>query len=145
MRTRTLLLLAVACGLAVLVAGLIALLRIDRQDTTTRRVAVGELASAGDLEVTVVSAAEADGLMRVTVRFGGVDDSAVLDYVRLVVPGALIAPLGSAQAGDGACVAATEREQECDLVFGVAAVDGSARSLLVRRGEDQLRWDLALG
>jgi hypothetical protein len=145
MRTRTLLLLAVACGLAVLVAGLIALLRIDRQDTTTRRVAVGELASAGDLEVTVVSAAEADGLMRVTVRFGGVDDAAVLDYVRLVVPGALIAPLSSAQAGDGACAVATEREQECELVFGVAAVDGSARSLLVRRGEDQLRWDLALG
>ena len=145
MRTRTLLLLAVACGLAVLVAGLIALLRIDRHDTTTRRVAVGEVASAGDLEVTVVSAGEVDGLMRVTVRLGGVDDESILDQVRLVVPGALIAPLNPAQAGDRACAVATEREQECELVFGVAAVDGSARSLLMRRGEDQLRWDLALG
>lgn len=145
MRTRTLLLLAVACGLAVLIAGLVALLRIDRQETATQRVAVGEMARAGDLEVTVLRAVEADGLMEVTVRLGGVDDQAVLDNIRLVVPGTLLAPLEPARAGTGACAIATELEQECALVFGVAAVDGSARSLLVRRGEDQLRWDLAGG
>lgn len=145
MRTRTLLLLAVACGLAVLVAGLIALLRIDRHDSATLRVPVGGTGRAGDLEVTVLGSQELDGLMRVTVRIGGVDDPAVLDNVRLVVPGQLLEPLEPGQAGEGACAAATVAEQECVLVFGVGAATGSARSLLVRRAEDQLRWDLALG
>lgn len=145
MRTRTLLLLAIACGLAVLVAGLFALMRIDRQESSTQRVVIGEVGRAGDLEVIVSAAIETDGLMRVTVVLGGVDDPAVLDNVRLVVPGQLLAPLDPAQAGDGACAGVTVPPRSCELVFGVATVEGSARSLLVRRGEDQLRWDLAVG
>jgi hypothetical protein len=145
MRTRTLLLLAVSCGLVILVAGLFLLLRIDRNGSTVERLSIGDTARAGDLRVTVLSADEADGFMRVAVRVGGVADDSVIDDFRLVVPGRLIAPLPAVQAGDEGCdrLADVDVDVTCDLVFGTAQVEGSARSLLLRRGEDQRRWDLA--
>jgi hypothetical protein len=145
MRTRTLLLLAIGCGLAILLAGLFLLLRIDRADTPATRLAIGDTTQAGDLRVTVVAADEADDLMRVKVRIGGVDDAEAVDDFRLVVSGALIEPLPAVQAGAAACRAVTVEEQTCELVFGTAAVQGTARGLVLRRGEDQRRWDLAGG
>ena len=83
MRTRTLLLLSVSCGLAILLAGLFLLLRIDRTGPTAERLAIGDTARAGDLRVTVLAADESDGFMRVAVRIGGVVDDSVADDFRL--------------------------------------------------------------
>lgn len=143
MRTRTLLLLAIGCGLAILVAGLFLLLRIDRAPAGSERYRVGDTATAGDLTVTVTSSSEVDGYLRVGVTLRGVDDTDVLEDFRLVVAGALLAPLPPEQAGAEGCGAATVAEQSCQLVFGTTQVQGSTRSLLLRRGEDQRRWDLA--
>jgi hypothetical protein len=143
MRTKTLLLLAIVCGLAILVAGGIQLLRVSDDKSSTGDLAIGDSATAADLDVTVVDADEHDGLMRVAIRVGGVDDAAALDGFRLVVPGAALEPLSADQAGDGACRRVTVAEQSCALVFGTAAVDGTPRVLLLRRGEDQRRWTLA--
>lgn len=143
MRTRTLLLLAVACGLAILVAGGIQLWRVTGESSASDDLAVGDRAVAGDMVVTVVAAEEVDGLMRVDLTLSGVDDPAALDDFRLVVTGAALKPLPAGQAGDGACNDVTVAEQSCSLVFGTASVDGSARILLVRRGEDQHRWTLS--
>jgi hypothetical protein len=144
MRTRTLLLLAVGCGLAILLAGGIQLYRLSGdQESTTTQLAIGAAGRAGDLRVTVVGGVERDGLMRVEVRLSGVNDPAGLDDFRLVVNGGPIEPLAPAQAGDGACDGFTVNEQTCSLVFGTAEVEGSARVLLLRRGEDTLRWVLA--
>ena len=143
MRTRTLLLLAVACGLVILVAGGIQLWRFaGDSEGTEDDLPIGASASAGDLDVTVLAAEEADGLMRVTVRLSGVDDPAGLDDFRLIVAEDLIEPLTADQAGAGACAAFTVDEQTCDLVFGTAQVDNDIRVLLVRRGEDRHRWAL---
>ena len=147
MRTRTLLILAVVCGLAILVAGGIQLLRVSGDSSSSDDLAIGERASAGDLVVTVVAADERDGFMRVDVRLGGVDDEGALDDFHLVVPGQALSPLSPDQAagqvGDEACRNVTVAEQSCALVFGTAAVDGTPRVLLLRRGEDQHRWVLA--
>ncbi len=146
MRTRTLLLLAVACGLVILLAGGIQLWRFASESSSGEGdLAVGARARAGDLDVTVLAAEELDGLMRVTMRLAGVDDAAGLDNFRLIVSGAALAPLTAEQAGGRACVAMTVAEQTCDLVFGTAQAPGEARVLIVRRGEDQHRWDLAGG
>ncbi|MCX6521622.1 MAG: hypothetical protein NTZ21_13255 [Actinobacteria bacterium] len=146
MRTRTLLLLAVACGLVILVAGGIQLWRFaGESEGTEDDLPIGASASAGDLDVTVLAAEEADGLLRVTVRLSGVDDPAGIDDFRLIVAEDLIEPLTADQAGDtvtGACAAFTVAEQTCDLVFGTAQVDNDIRVLLVRRGEDRHRWAL---
>jgi hypothetical protein len=76
------------------------------------------------------------------VRLAGVDDPDGLDSFRLIVSGAVLSPLTAAQAGDGSCDVLTVAEQTCDLVFGTADSVGNARVLIVRRGEDQHRWDL---
>lgn len=143
MRTRTLLLLAVACGLAILLAGSIQLLRLTGDGAGSDDLGVGDRAVAGDLRVTVERAAESDGVMRIALRLSGVDDPGGLDGFRLVVPGAALVPLAPADAGEGACVALTVAEQRCTLVFETVATEGSARVLLLRRGEDQQRWTLA--
>lgn len=143
MRTRTLLLLAVLCGLAILVAGSVQLLRLGGDGPGASDLGVGDTASAGDMTVTVESAAETDGFMKVEVLLGGVDDESGVDGFRLVVPGRALVPLAAAQAGTDACAAVTTAEQRCTLVFGTAATTGSARVLLLRRGEDQRRWVLA--
>jgi hypothetical protein len=142
MRTRTLLILATVCGLAILIAGGIQLIRVGG-DSGSDDLAIGQRARAGDLSVRVVRASEIDGFMRVELEIGGVDDDGALDDFRLVVPGEALAPLDADDAGDGACRTVTVAEQACALVFGTADVDGSARVLLVRRGEDQHRWVLA--
>jgi hypothetical protein len=143
MRTRTLLLLAVVCGLAILVAGGIQLVRVSGDDPTAGDLALGDRATAADLTVTVIDAVEDDGFMRVAVRLGGVDAPDAVDGFRLVVPGEALEPLSPEQAGADSCGAVTVDEQSCSLVFGTAAVEGTARVLLLRRGEDQHRWILA--
>ena len=142
MKTRTLLLLAVAVGLLILVAGTIQLLRIDDERSSGDDLAVGDIARAGDLEVTVLDAEERDGVMRVEVRTSGVDDPTGFDDFALIGSGAVVEPTAPAAVGDSACRAVTEAEQTCTLAFATAELDGSARVLLLRRGEDQRRWSL---
>jgi hypothetical protein len=132
MRTRTLLLLAVLCGLAILVAGSVQLLRLTTDGSAVADLTIGDAASAGDLTVTVES----------QVRLGGVADDAGADGFRLVVPDGVLEPLPVTQAGAGACGAITVEPQQCTLVFGTAAAHGTPRVLLLRRGEDQRRWTL---
>ena len=145
MRTRTLLILAVVCGLFILLAGGIKLLNVADESGTVDDLRIGATAQAGDAEVTVVSATEADERMVVQVRLGGVDDPAGIDGFALIVAGgALRVVVGvDGDASDGACTRITVESQTCDLVFDTTDVQGSARVLLLRRGEDQRRWALA--
>lgn len=143
MRTRTLLILAVCCGLAILLAGSIQFFRLaGGGDDVPDDLAIGAAATAGDLDATVLSAAERDGLLRVTVELAGVDDPEGLVNFRLIVGDDVLEPLTPAQAGDGACAGFTEAAQTCDLVFGTAQVENDIRVLLLQRGEDRVRWDL---
>ena len=91
-RTRTLLLLAVACGLVILAAGVVQLLRIAGQDEPAPAAVVGEQVQIGDLAVTVEDFAEDDGRAVVELELGGVDDPDGTEEFRLVVPGASLAP-----------------------------------------------------
>ena len=153
MRTRTLLMLAVFCGLAILVAGSVQLLRVsDDSGDASADLFVGDTAAAGDLLVTVNAAGERDGVMRVEVTLSGVNDDDGLEGFRLVVPGNALAPLPSGVPGTGlsgtgttddVCGGVTLAEQRCTLVFATTDVVGTPRVLLLRRGEDQQRWVLA--
>jgi len=141
MRTRTLLILAVCCGLAILLAGGIKLLGIANDSPTGEDLRIGASATAGDATVTVLSVSEVDGRMAVHVRLAGVDDPAGTTGFALIVDGALLRVEAASSAGD--CHGITVAEQSCDLVFDTHAAKGSARVLLLRRGEDQRRWALA--
>jgi hypothetical protein len=138
-RTRTLLLLAVACGLAILVAGAVLLIRVTNQEST-RAVGVGAVAKIGDMAVTVEHVDERPGVVLVAIEIGGVDDPAGADAFRLVVPGEVL--LADATAGDH-CGATTVQVQPCVLAFRLPADAGSSHVLLYQRGDERVRWDLS--
>lgn len=138
MRTRTLLLLAVTCGLAILIAGTVQLLRLAGQETAPL-LSVGGSGTAGDAAVLVEHYAEADGVATVTVTLSGVDDADGLDGFTLVGPGATVGPN---QRGDDACEGFTVEPVTCTLTFGTADVQGGDRLLVFSRAAETVRWKL---
>ena len=138
MRTRTLLLLAVACGLAILVAGAVLLLRVVNQESK-RAADVGSVVKVGDMAVTVEHVDERLDAVLVAIEIGGVDDPSGTEAFRLVVPGKVL--LADATAGDH-CGATTVQVQPCVLAFRLPADAGSSRVLLYQRGDERVRWDL---
>ncbi len=137
MRTRTLLLLAIGCGLMILLAGGIQLLRLANQDSTPP-LGVGDSGKAGDVTITVDDVVEADGRMVVSLVIGGIDDDDALDGFTLVgVPEPVLA-LDEAST----CVAITVEPASCTVVFPTDAFTTADRQLLFRRAEQQVRWIL---
>jgi hypothetical protein len=142
MKTRTLLLLALGCGLAILLAGGVLLVKLAGQDDPEPPVALGVESSIGDMRVTVVSAAEqpeADTLT-VEVVLGGVDDPDGAAGFELIASGRPIPPGDPSTCGD-----TTVGPRPCSLVFDVSTADGESRVLRYRRGDDQSRWDVRAG
>jgi hypothetical protein len=138
-RTRTLLLLAVACGLAILAAGVVQLLRIAGEDEPAPAAQLGEPVRVGDLTVTVDDYSERADRAVVELSLGGVDDPEGTDDFRLVVPGASLAPNGDE------CGGTTVAQRTCSLTFDLGGTEGSSRVLIYRRGDQRARWVLASG
>ncbi|HQZ35708.1 MAG TPA: hypothetical protein PK020_14890 [Ilumatobacteraceae bacterium] len=141
MRTRTLLLLAVSCGLVILIAGSVFFLRLASQTTPEPPLAVGSSGSAGDATVTVHDVDTTESALIVTVTLGGVDDADGLDGFSLVAPGKRIAP-DTESAAVGACTGFTVAEVTCTLSFPTEGLTGTDRQLLLIRAEEQVRWKL---
>ena len=140
MRTRTLMMLAVACGLLILVAGGVQLLRVANQDEPPRPMEVGETARVGDMDVTVLGVSERSGSVLVDVELGGVDDSDGADGFTLTTPAGLVEP--DPTAGNH-CGATTTRVEPCTLAFRLDDDAGSTRVLLYQRGDERVRWELS--
>jgi len=141
MRTRTLLLLAVTCGLMILLAGGYQLFRLSNQETPAPPLAVGATGSAGDATVTVQDVDSTDSALVVTVTLGGVDDAEGLEGFSLVAPNTRVAPVAEPVV-QGACIGFTVAEVTCTLSFPTGGLTGTDRQLLLIRAEDQVRWKL---
>jgi hypothetical protein len=135
-KTRTLLLLAVGCGLAILVAGSIALLRTAGQKNSTTLVAIGATGRAGDATVAVDAVDVQPDVVTVTVTLGGVDDADGLDGFTMV------AAQSTREVEGGTCAGFTTTATQCTLTFANTDLDGSTRVLLFDRADDRLRWTL---
>ncbi len=140
MKTRTLLLLAVGCGLAILLAGGVQLLRLSNQHADPP-LALGDTATAGDARVMVQSFEESDGMAVVTVTLSGVDDPRGVDGLTLVTPSAPLAVADGSSGGD-ACTGFTVAAVTCTLTFDTSNVTGKSRQLLFQRAEQKARWKL---
>lgn len=138
MKTRTLLLLAVTCGLAILVAGTLQLLRLAGQQETTT-LGVGDTGRAGDAVIVVTDYREDATHAVVTVTLSGVDDPEGISGFGLANVSRIAAPTGE---GDAACTALTREEVTCTLTFSTDGFDGPSRQLVFRRAEEQVRWKL---
>jgi hypothetical protein len=135
-KTRTLLLLAVGCGMAILLAGTVQLLRVANQ-RSAQRLGVGGSGTAGDATVVVDSASLTPQSVGVTVTLSGVADPAGLHGFTLVRSGSgKTTPVGPS---GGTCAAITESPTQCTLDF---TVDGGDALLLFTRAGDTVRWSL---
>lgn len=140
MKTRTLLLLSVATGLLILIAGGAFLFQLSSDSDTVPVGVVGEPARLGDVTVTVLGAAEQGDLFAVEIEVGGVDDADGPQDFRLVTGDRQLPPI--AAPGDGRCGAFSTEPQSCRLDFDISAAASTSRVLVMRRGEDQRTWTL---
>ena len=137
MKTRTLMLLALGCGVAIMLAGAVFLFQLATQEELLEPVAVGASTTVGDMNVTVLEPVESgDGILAVRIEIGGTDDEAPAEDFRMIASGRP-APLATTT-----CTPAGASRQECLVTFDVSAADGSSRVLFYERGDEQARWVL---
>lgn len=139
MKTRTLLLLAVGCGLIILVAGSIKLFLIA-DDKPPVHLAVGQSGQAGDMTVAVQSVRRTATETLVEVRLVGADDiDGALPFTYNT--GAKPLPPQGPPAGEGTRCAATSvtTPTVCVLAFETTRVPGV---LGYQRAGETLRWDI---
>lgn len=142
MKTRTLLLLAVGCGLVILVAGSIKLFLVA-DDTAPKHLAVGTSGTVGDMVVTVVGVHRNTAQVLIDVALTGASDTdGATAFVygtgsKQYKPGP---PPAAAGAACGATVADTVTR--CVLAFDTNAPQGVLR---YDRAGETLRWDITSG
>ncbi len=141
MKTRTLLLLALGCGLLIMVAGAVLLFQLSTQESVVEPIPIGIEATVADMRVLVSSSTELGDVIAVDVAIGGVDDPDGASGFRLIAGGRSV-PFVTGD--DEACGATAAAELDaCTVRFDLSGVDGRSRVLFYERGEQRARWVLA--
>lgn len=137
-KTRTLLLLAVTCGLIILVAGSIKLFLIA-DDPQPVHLAVGQSATVGDMKVAVTSVERRGGQTLVSVELVGVDDpDGAVSWVFGTGKTQLNAVKPPPGAGEECGATTATSPTDCVLAFDTMDVG----VLRYQRANDSLRWDI---
>ena len=145
MKTRNLLLLAVGCGLAILLAGGVKLFQIGSSDSPPPPLELGLPGTIGDMTVTPLHAELVGDTLSVAVELQGVDDPDGATSFWLAAAGSRLDPVPGAP---DACSSTSAAEPtRCTLTVAVTDVGGQ-RVLLCERTvserEDRLRWYVRL-
>jgi hypothetical protein len=136
MKTRTLLLLALACGLAIMLAGAVFLFQLSTQDELVEPVPIGEQTQVGDMSVTVTNVDETNGVLSLVIEVGGTPDEQPADEFRLLASGRGVS------VAETTCPPSGLEVQTCTVTFDVSQADGVSRVLFYERGDDRARWVL---
>jgi hypothetical protein len=137
-KTRNLLILAFACGLAILVAGGIKLFQVATDTPEVDLLAYGEYAKAGEMSV-VVSAVDTSGeLTLVSVAMRGVEGADALAGWRLRADGKVREPV-PLPAGSGNPCTTTKADTDLDCVVAFPHADTLQAVVYLRAGA-QLQW-----
>ena len=140
MQTRTLLLLSLGCGFAILIAGAALLLQLSGSDDLSTPAPVGSVVLVGDMAVTVVSAETTTSSVAVELQLGGVDDPDGSRSFGLIASGMSYAPDG------GDCDPVSVATRTCTITFDVeVGGDDASLALVAERGESRTRWVLPAG
>ena len=142
MSTRKLIVVALLCGLAILVAGGIQLFRVaGTDDRTVEILSEGEAATVGSVTVRVESSEHDGAVIRATVRLSASDETAVpLSSFTLLAGGRLHQALDTD--GAGACpspVAVGSAPTTCTVAF---EGDEGTATLAFSRDDEQAQWRL---
>ena len=139
MKTRTLLLLAVGCGLIILVAGSIKVFLIA-DDTSASNLTVGGSGEVNGMTVSLDSVRRTADQTLLAVSLIGVDDPYGAQSFELGTIDGHLKPQAP-HAGDGTPCAATAKDviTRCVLAFDTTVVPG----VLIYARDDSLRWDIS--
>ena len=140
MKTRNLILLSIACGLMILVAGVIMLFRVTTNRTEVPVSRLGTAAIIGDMTMKVLAIDEGAAGIAVTIEMGGVAGDSVIDGWRLFGDGKVLEASGAVF--EGACDASTlvpEDAATIQCVLRFAAVKAVQAVAYTRAGE-QRQW-----
>jgi len=143
--TRKLIVAALACGLLILVAGVIQLFRIT--DTKGRDVQIlheGQPATVGGVALNVTSSALTDQAIAVTVRFSPASPATTVDVTSftLLAGGKLEPPTNSTNTAAPGCPASIPVDRDgltCVVTFPHR---GGTATLSFSRADEQQLWQL---
>ena len=141
MSTRKLIMAALLCGVAIMVAGGAKLALTLAERTEVVVLGFGEQARLGDMTVAVTDVSEVGTLTAVTVTMVGVDGADAREGWRLLAGGKVVSPVEpprDSTAGAPPCVTTSETEQiRCTVWF--PAAEGTATVAYLRAGT-QRQW-----
>ena len=151
MKTRTLLLLSVGCGLVILLAGGFKLLQVATEHTRVPVLGLGESARIGDMTVVVISVTDRDDGTGVVVQMSGVAGEPVVDDWRLLGDGHVyeasgandsVGPVETMNAGPMVCGGSTtvpDAGEIVECVLRFPAVE-SVQAVAYTRAGEQRQW-----
>lgn len=139
MKTRTLLLLSVACGLIILVAGGVKLLQVATDRTEVPVLSIGDSSRIGDMTVSVKSISEGTTGTEVLVAMSGVPGDVAVDGWRLLGDGEVVEPFTTV--GVDVCGTSTTVPEDgaVECVVRFPAVD-SVQAVAYTRAGEQRQW-----
>ena len=140
MKTRNLIVLSIACGLMILLAGGFKLFQVATDRTEVPVNKLGVAATIGDMTATVLAINESDQGISVAIEMSGVAGDLVIDGWRLLGDGKVLEPSGAVD--EGACDASTVVPDDAatiQCVLRFAAVKAVQAVAYTRAGE-QRQW-----
>lgn len=138
MSTRKLILLALACSLAILLAGGVKLVQLVSEEPRVELLSVGSSAQVGDMTVTVHGIESTASVTLVDVELVGVDEAAVAEGWTLLAEGSPRAPVELPEGVGVPCPpTAVDVAVRCTVAFEVAE---RVQAVAYRRGEQQRQW-----
>lgn len=140
MSTRKLILTALVCGLAILIAGGIKLIQVANDEAEVQVLVLGDEATLGDMTVSVLDIDRRPDATLVTVTMTGVElSSGAADGWRLLADGRVQEPAGNSD-GDGCTAVAARSLTRCTVRFEAAE---SAPTVAYVRAGEQRQWAAA--
>ena len=137
MKTRTLILWSLVCGVIILVAGSIKLFQVSSDDATVEFLAFGESTTVADMVVAVESVESTGEVTLVTVTMNGPDGADAREGWRVVAGDRVLAPVEAPITEESECATVSATPVTCVVAF--VAVDESIVIAYLRAGE-QRQW-----
>lgn len=138
MKTRTLLILAFCCGVAILLAGSIKLLQVANDKPTVDVLEYGEYGQAGDMVVAVSGVRDGGDVILVDVGMRGVDGADGEVGWRLRADGKVLEPV-PLPAGAGQPCGETLIDTDLNCVVAFPHAD-TVQAVVYLRANVQLQW-----
>lgn len=139
MSTRKLILTALICGLAIMVAGGAKLFSMVNEDVTVKVLTFGTSSTLSDMTVTVTDVEQLDSGTYVSVTMSGVDGADAREGWRLLAGGEVLSPSGSVPASVGVACDTTQLVNSAPCLVPFAPSEGAVTIAYLRAGT-QSQW-----